>query len=187
MSIGFYLVGALGLGYLFGFAFAKAKIGERLDCKIKELQEIINQKNLEHISIKKSYRDENREKIHLESIVDEYRVDLDKKNNELTKIKERVEILQIKTKEKDSLIKELETLVLDMQNDYTALEVIVHEKEEENKEQEKLLINSEKNYRKTIEKLTQKANDLFMVKGTDELKNAKDVFDKLREEATKKH
>jgi hypothetical protein len=38
-----------------------------------------------------------------------------------------------------------------------------------------------------IESLTQKANDLYMVKGTDELKSAKEIFDNLRDKAMKNH
>lgn len=179
MSIVFYLLGALGIGYLFGFSFAKAKIGEKLGCKIKELQETINQKNLDQMNIKKSYREENREKIHLKTVVDKQIEALERKDSEFSNLTKKSKKLKTTLLEKDEVVKELETLVLEIQEDYCELETKANEKDSK-------LIKAEKAYRQNIEKLTQKANDLYMVKGTDELKNAKDVFNNLREKAIKK-
>jgi cob(I)alamin adenosyltransferase len=80
----------------------------------------------------------------------------------------------LKTKNKE--IKELETLLLEIQNDFTTLSKELHI-------QRKLNNSQREKFKKKIDELTQKANDLYMVKGTEELKHAKAIFNKLREES----
>jgi peptidoglycan hydrolase CwlO-like protein len=81
--------------------------------------------------------------------------------------------LRLEKEKQEAVISDLELLLLEIQDDYTLLQSDLDKKE--------------KQYKMDIESLTQKANDLYMVKGTDELKSAKEIFDNLRDKAMKNH
>ncbi len=172
MSLTLDLVGALALGFFIGFAYTKLRLAEKFEKEIRTLKDLVNIKDSEYIGLKKEFRDSHRNNIHLNAKVIELEKSLEKKIKQYNSLKSSVISLKNTIKEKNQVIKELENLVLDIQNDYTQLE------NELNKNKEM--------YKQEIEKLTEKANDLYMIKGTEELKSAKDVFNSLREKALNK-
>jgi len=176
LSLTLDLLGALVIGYFIGFAYTKIRLLERFEAKTKNLKELVSHKDGELMALHKDIRKEYREKAHLSAKLSKMEKILDKKIKQYNILKESIKTLKSTIKEKTSQIQELEDLVLDIQNDFTLLN------EELNKQKELNNLQKEE-YKQKIEELTQKANDLYMVKGTEELKNAKDIFNKLREKS----
>jgi predicted RNase H-like nuclease (RuvC/YqgF family) len=166
MSLVLYVIGAMAIGYFFGFIYAKVKIGDRLEENIKNLNETINQKNLEHMVLKKDFREIQKQNYILKESNQEQLKHVDRFRNDTDK-------LRLEKEKQEAVISDLELLLLEIQDDYTLLQSDLDKKE--------------KQYKMDIESLTQKANDLYMVKGTDELKSAKEIFDNLRDKAMKNH
>ncbi len=173
------LVGAIALGYMIGYLYSKSKSIQKFKNENKFLRDSLNNKDNDLISIKQNLRDEHRKVIHLEEQLLKSERVLKKKTNQYNNLKKAISIYKNNLKDKKEQIKELETLLLEIQDDYAILQ--------NNMSKETLLNKQLKDeFEQKISKLTQKANDLFMIKGTEELKSAKKVFDSLREESLKK-
>ncbi len=175
----FDMIGALVIGYLIGYFYSKSKIIQKFLKENKNLRDSINSKDIEIIEVKKSVREVNKlnQSLKDEVLLKDKRSE--KKVTQYNNLKVAISLYKDKLKDKKSEIKELEALILDIQNDYTTLQ---HELQTHKKDTTKL----KQKFEERVEKLTQKANDLYMVKGTEELKGAKKVFDNLRKEALNK-
>jgi len=176
LSLAIYLVVAIAIGYGIGYFYTKEKLSEFFNSRQKSLRDSINAKDIELISLKKEFRE-------IKNSIESYKQDIIRLEKALAKQTKKYNNLKVATnlnkdmlREKKADIKELETLLLEIQNDYSLLQKELDEQKVLNQE---LKIN----FDKKIETLTQKANDLFMVKGTQELKEAKRVFDTLRDKA----
>ncbi len=173
-SLVFDLIGALAIGYLIGYFYSKSKFFQKFKDENKKLRDSINSKDIEIIEIKKVIREQ--KKIH-QTLEDEIKSKdkiAQKRVRQFNNLKVAVSLYKDKLKDKKAEIKELEALVLDIQKDYATLQDELEKQKEINKE-------LKADFKEKIEHLTQKANDLYMVKGTEELKSAKKVFDNLRE------
>ena len=157
MILGLYLVGAVVIGYFFGFAYSKLKAQEKYQPQIKSLGKSINERNIEKMALKKEVREANRENIHLK--------------NELETSNTLAISLQKDIKEKDETILTLEETILNIQDEYEILNTELKKTREE--------------YTRSLDKLTKKANHLFALKNSKELSNAKEVFNTLRDNALK--
>jgi len=176
LSLAMYLVVAIAIGYGIGYFYTKEKLTEFFNSKQKNLRDSVNAKDIELISLKKEFRE-------IKNTIDGYKQEIAKLERALSKqirkynnLKVAVNINKDSLKEKKAEIKELETLLLEIQNDYSLLQKELDEQKILNQE-------LKTKFEKKVESLTQKANDLFMVKGTQELKDAKKVFDTLRDKA----
>jgi len=179
LSLTLDLVGAIAIGYIVGFAFTKIKLSEKFEENNKALKELLNHKDSELMTLQKDLRDERHSRIEIEKKLSQLNDILNKKTVQYKLLKHSIKTLKGTIHDKKAEIKELETLLLEIQNDFEALnEELQKEKELNQKQKEE--------FKQKIEELTQKANDLYMVKGTEELKNAKAIFNKLREESLDK-
>jgi predicted nucleic acid-binding Zn-ribbon protein len=163
------LVGAIGLGFFIGFAYAKLGLSEKYETTIKSLKDLINIKDTDLMLIQKDLQSEITKTRQLKK-------ELNDKVEKYHSLESNIKKLETTLKTKNKEIKELETLLLEIQNDFTTLSKELHI-------QRKLNNSQREKFKKKIDELTQKANDLYMVKGTEELKHAKAIFNKLREES----
>jgi chromosome segregation ATPase len=170
------LVGAVALGYFIGFAYTKIKLSHKHELNVKTLKDLLNNKNSDFITLQKEMKAEFSKRKKLEDEIKTLHSRLDKKIKRFNILKNSIKELKLNIKEKNLQIKELETLLLEIQNDFTTLNEELHIQKEINNSQRE-------EFKKKIDELTQKANDLYMVKGTEELKHAKAIFNKLREES----
>ena len=170
------LIGALLIGYFIGFAYTKLHLSQKYESSLKNLRDLLNIKDNEFISLQKELSNIKQERNKTNLSIEKLKKDLNKKIEKYNILKTSIKDLKLTIKEKNLQIKELEALLLEIQNDFTALNKELHiQKEINNSQREK--------FKQKIDELTQKANDLYMVKGTEELKHAKAIFNKLREES----
>jgi len=166
------LVGAIGIGYLTAFAYMKLTLKDKYENNLKHLRDTVNAKDADLIELKKELRNNKNEVLKLEAKEQELTLQIEDEKSTTDRLSKKIESLQKEIKNKNLQIQELEELLLTIQEDYTQLEDTLNKNKDD--------------FKKDIEKLTQKANDLYMVKGTEELKSAKEVFDNLREKALNK-
>jgi len=177
------LGGAIVLGFLIGFVYTKVFMQKKIDSEIKDIKETINIKDNEYILLKKKYRSEHRKVLVLNDKIEAMEKELNRKIKQYTNLKSSIIKLKNNIKEKNYALKELEDLLLDIQKDYETLDKELENSKKENKELKVEIDKLKNNYKKQIELLTKKANDLYTIKSSDELKNAKEIFDKLRDNA----
>ena len=170
------LVGAVALGYIIGFAYTKLRLSQKFEESNRSLKELLNIKDSELISLQKDLRDAKKNKNEVLQELKKLKNLIAKKEAKYNILKQSIKDLKSNLSSKKAEIKELEALLLDIQNDFGALNEELQRQKELNKKQKE-------EFKQKIEELTQKANDLYMVKGTEELKNAKAIFNKLREES----
>ena len=176
LSLTLDLIGAIAIGYFIGFAYAKINLSQKYEANIKTLKDLLNTKDSDYIAIQKDYSKEHTLRTSLEKELVILKKQLDKKINKFNILKTSIKDLKLTIKEKNLQIKELEALLIEIQNDFAVLNKELHIQKELNNSQRE-------EFKKKIDELTQKANDLYMVKGTEELKHAKAIFNKLREES----
>ncbi len=179
VSLTVELIGALIIGYVVGYFYSKSKFIQKYKSENKKLRDSLNEKEFELIELKKITRDEKKQISFLEDKLKIKDKTLQKYIKRFKNLKIAISAYKDRLKDKKQEIKELESLLLDIQNDYETLKEKLNLQEYQNKK-------LKEEFEQKIEELTQKANDLFMVKGTEELKNAKSIFDNLREKSLKK-
>ena len=179
LNLAMFLVGAVFVGFFVGFAYMKVKLSHEHEKAVKNFKEFIHSKDADIIALKKDLRDSKDENKNLLKKFDELEAKLVKKTELYNILKGSMISLKQTTKEQKKQIKELESLILDIQNDFATISSELKEQKELNKKQKN-------EFEQNVEKLTQKANDLYMVKGTEDLKNAKAIFDSLREKSLNK-
>ncbi len=177
------LVGAIVLGFFIGFVYTKIFVKSKFDKEIKNIKETIYIKDNEYVLLKKRYRSEHRKVIVLSNKVEELEKRLDKKIKQFNLLKDSIIKLKNKVRQKNKALKELENLLIAIQKDYEILDRELEIEKSKNSDLKYEIEQLQKSYKRQIEVLTQKANDLYTIKNSDELKNAKEVFDKLRNKA----